>query len=118
MKLNVIKNKKAYLRRRKLRRFLTLIAIMTIFAYATHLTYTTRMNRLEQLQAELEMYNEEYEQVMLRQGFYLNQVLRLEDEDYIAMLARQRYFRTLEHELVFRILDESIDTLDATDEHY
>jgi cell division protein DivIC len=89
--------------------------LTTIFAYAVHTIHANRTARLEELTAELNAYQEEYESVMLRQGFYLNQVVRLEDEDYIAMLARERYFRSLPNEIVFRVRDaDDVPYLSAT----
>jgi len=120
-KLKVIKNRRAYMRRRRIRRFLTLTTIVTIFAYAAHATYSSRMNQIEAVRAELAAYQEQYEAIMLRQDFYVNQVARLQDDDYIAMLARERHFRALPNEVVFRIVDDSsispiIDTYDDNDE--
>jgi len=118
-KFRVIKNRRAYLRGRRIRRFLTLAIIVTIFAYATHIIYVTQMNRLDELKVELKAYQAEHDEVMLRQGFYLNQVVRLEDEDYVAMLARERYFRSLSNEIVFRIIDgDSINSFEIADEYY
>ena len=107
-KFKVIKNRRAYLRRRRFRRFLTLATIVTIFAYAAHTTYAIRVNRLNSAREELASYQEKYDEIMLRQEFYENQVIRLEDEDYIAMLARERHFRALPNEIVFRFVDDSI----------
>ena len=117
-KFRVIKNRKAYFRRRRIRRFLTLAVIVTIFAYAAHSTYANRMNRLEEVRAELAAYQEEYADVMLRQGFYSNQVIRLKDEDYIAMLARERHFMSLPNEIIFTFRDADRSALsETTDEN-
>ena len=118
----VIKNKKAYLRRRRIRRFFTLTTILAIFAYVAHITYTNRMNQLDKVRAELEAYEAQYAEVMLRQGFYENQVVRLNDEDYIAMLARERYFLSLPNEIIFRVINgsgdsSSVETADEYDEN-
>jgi len=97
---------------------LTLAVIVTIFAYAAHSTYANRMNRLEEVRAELAAYQEEYADVMLRQGFYSNQVIRLEDEDYIAMLARERHFMSLPNEIIFTFRDTDRSALsETTDEN-
>ena len=102
--LRVIKNRRAYLRRRRIRRFLTMAVIVTIFTYMAHTTYVNRVALLEVARAELAVYQEQYDDVRLRQGYYKNQIIRLEDEDYIAMLAREQY-RSLPGEIVFRIVD-------------
>lgn len=90
--------------------------MVTIFAYAAHTTYANRMNRIEEARAELAVYQEQHADVMLRQGYYKNQIIRLEDEDYIAMLARERY-RSLPDEIVFRIIDDPIGETDEYDEN-
>lgn len=107
----VIRNRKAYLRRRGIRRFLSLAIIITIFAYATYSTYLNRMKRLEEIRMERAVYEETLDEVLLRQGFYNNQIVRLKDEDYIAMLARE-YLRSLPNEIVFRVIGDEIETVD------
>jgi len=116
-KYRVIKSRRAYLRRRSVRRFLTLAIIVGVFVYAAYSTYHTRLNQLEEMRSELEVYREIYDEVMLRQGFYRNQILRLEDEDYVAMLAREN-LRSLPNEIIFRVIDvETMDEqLDMDDE--
>ncbi|MCL1989765.1 MAG: hypothetical protein FWG67_02630 [Defluviitaleaceae bacterium] len=115
-KYRVIRNKKAYLKRRSLRRFLTLITLMSIFLYAAHVIYTNRMYRLDEMKEALVLYQEKYEEVMLRQGFYENQMIRLEDEDYVAMLARE-HLRSLPHEIVFRIMGSEATATNEDDEN-
>ena len=115
-KYRVIKNRKAYLRRRRIRRFLTLAMIVMIFAYVAHRTYANQKNRLEVARAELAVYQERYDEVVLRQGYYENQVIRLQDEDYIAMLAREQHFMSLPNEIVFRIGNRSTLSLEIIDQ--
>ena len=79
--------------------------IITSFVYASYSIYASHRTQLNEVQAELEYYQRELDEVMLRQGFYENQVIRLEDEDYIAMLARERLFRSLPNEIIFRLID-------------
>jgi len=108
----VIKNKKAYLRRRRIRFFLVTTILIGIFAYTAHTTYANRLSRLEEARLELQMYQEQYDEIMLRQGFYYNQITRLEDESYILMFARERHFWSLPGEVIFRFTDPTrgIDT--------
>jgi len=76
------------------------------------------MNRLEEMQLELEAYRERHNEVLLRQGFYNNQILRLEDEDYVAMLARE-HLRSLPNEIVFRVIDsEEIEHENSFEDEY
>ena len=118
-KFRIVKNRKAHLRRRRLRRVLTLFIIVGVFAYMAHTTYANRMLLLEEAQAELTSYQEKYDEVLLRQGFYLNQIIRLEDEEYVTMFARERYFFSLPNEIIFRVIAPSRvpDTVDEYDEN-
>ena len=102
-------------RGRRRRRLLVMAIIIGSFVYATYSIYASRRTQLIDIRAELEYYERELDEVMLRQGFYENQVVRLEDEDYIAMLARERLFRSLPNEIIFRLLDAS--ATDASDEN-
>ena len=102
-KYRVIRNKKSYLRRRRFRRFLTLTIIGATFLYTAHMIYENRMDQLDAMKEELAHYQERYNETMLRQGFYENQIVRLEDEEYVAMLARG-YLRSLPDEIVFRLI--------------
>jgi len=121
--LRVIKNRKAKIRRKRIRRFTTLGILAGIFSFAIYITYVNSNARLEHLRAELEYYQTIQNEVMLSQRYYLNQIVRLEDEEYIAMLARQRYRVSLPDETVFRIInvssdDSSQDLIDDTLEKY
>jgi len=69
------------------------------------------MKRLEEIRMERAVYEETLDEVLLRQGFYNNQIVRLKDEDYIAMLARE-YLRSLPNEIVFRVIGDEIETVD------
>jgi len=102
--LRVIRNSRRR-RQRKTRRLLTMMVIIGSFTYMTYSIYTSRRAQLHEVRVELAHYQRELDEVMLRQGFYENQVIRLEDEDYIAMLARERYFRSLPNEIIFRLID-------------
>lgn len=109
----VIKNRKAQLRRRNIRRVLTLAIIVGFFVYAGRVTHANRLSRLESARLELNHYRDVYEDVMLRQGFYRNQLIRLDDEAYVLKFARERHFWSLPGEVIFRFTDP----LDTPIEH-
>ena len=104
--LKVISNNKSHRRRLGIRRFVTITFISMVFVVSGYLIYSVRIRNLNTALAQLEYYEEKYSEMILRQDFYSNEIVRLGDEDYIAMLARQRYFRSLPNEILFRISDE------------
>ena len=103
-KFRVIKNKR-HLRRRRMRCFLTVTVVAGVFAYAIHTMHASRVTRLEEAEATLASYQAQLDEIMLRQGFYENQIIRFEDEDYVTMFARERYFFSLPDEIIFRVID-------------
>jgi len=109
-KLRVIRNNKRYLRKLAIRRFMTMILMVVVFVCASYVLYANRIQRLNDVTSQLEAYEAELADIMLRQGFYENQVIRLEDDEFVAMFARQHYFRSLPHEIVFRIAEEEVDS--------
>ena len=114
--LRVIRNSRRR-RQRKTRRLLTMTVIITSFIYMTYSIHISRRAQLNEVRVELAHYQHELEEVMLRQGFYENQVIRLEDEDYIAMLARELYFRSLPNEIIFRLIDVNDSPLESFEDY-
>jgi|GEM_PF-1905705 len=116
-KFKVIRNTRAQTRRRRTRNFFMLVTMSIFFAYTAYATYASRMQRLEEVQAERAAYEAHLDQIMLRQGYYSNQVVRLRDEDYIAMLARERHLMTLPNEILIRVVEDTFTTTEITDEY-
>lgn len=102
--LRMIRNSRRR-RQRRIRRLLVMTIIVASFTYMTFSIYITSRAQLNDVRVALDYYQRELDEVMLRQGFYQNQVIRLEDEDYVAMLARERYFRSLPNEIIFRLIE-------------
>jgi len=111
-KFKVIKNRKKFLVRRRIRRIVTLFSIVAFFAFMIYRTFQSRTDELNQTRLTLQYYQSEFDEIMLRQGFYTNQIARLNDEDYVAMLARGRHFRSRENEIIFRIIEQRRDVED------
>lgn len=111
-RLRVIRNNKRYLRKLAARRFITMSLMVFVFLCASYVLYASRIQRLNNVTEQLEIYEAELADIMLRQGFYENEIIRLQDDDYVAMLARGQHFRSLPHEMVFRIAEEEVDSSD------
>ena len=114
-RLRLIKSRKK--RRQKFRRLLVMTTIAICFVYATYSIYASHRAELNEVQADLRDYQRELDEIMLRQGFYENQVIRLEDEDYVAMLARERLFRSMPNEIIFRLIDLPATEIDYENEN-
>lgn len=100
----VIRNRKAHRRKLAVRRFITVSLILGLFVFAGYTMHNSRMKRLDEATAQLEYYESRLSDVMMRQGYYLNEIVRLDDEDYVAMLARE-HLLSMPNETVFIIED-------------
>lgn len=112
----VIRNKKVYRRKLAVRRFVTMSLILGIFVFAGYTMYRNRMKHLEAAITQLAYDESRLSDVMLRQGYYLNEIVRLGDENYVAMLAREHLF-SLPHETVFIIEDVDV-IVESGEENY
>ncbi len=106
LKLITKQNRK---RRRKnaIRRFLTVFVLVASLATLGYFTYTERLNRLVEAKAHLEQYEDEYSKLVEKEEYYRNEISKLENEDYIAKLAREKYFKSEEGEIIFKLPDDS-----------
>lgn len=85
------------------RRVLTMGVVLVSIITATVHMYSNRLDRLAEARSRLEQYEEEYARILARQEFYRSEVVKLNNEDYVAKLARQRHFKSLPGEILFRI---------------
>ena len=113
----VIRNRKAHRRKLFARRFVTVSLILGLFVFAGYTMYNSRIERIKEATAQLEHYESRLADVMMRQGYYLNEIIRLGDEDYIAMLAREQHFLSMPNETVFIIGDLNV-TPELGEENY
>ena len=105
----VIRNRKAHRRKLAVRRFMTVSLILGLFVLKGYRMHNSRMQRLEEATAQLEYYESTLSDIMLRQGYYLNEIIRLDDEDYVAMLARE-HLLSMPNEIVFVIEDSDVES--------
>lgn len=103
----VITNRKAYRRQLAVRRFMTVSLILGLFVFAGYTMRRSRMELLEEATAQLEYYESLLADVKMRQGYYENEIVRLGNEDYVAMLARE-HLLSMPNETVFIIKDSDL----------
>ena len=102
-KLTVIKQNRK--RRRKLfyRRILTVFFVVGFFLISGLVMYSDRIRRLREAEAQFVQLQLEKEEIIAQQEYYRSEISKLANEEYVAMLARQVYFKSLPHEILFRI---------------
>ncbi|MCZ0703592.1 cell division protein DivIC [Natronobacillus azotifigens] len=95
-------------KKRRLRRRLTLFAVITIITFASILihhtnqraVYTEKEEAFQVLQKRLELLENEEKDL-------LEEIRLLEDESYVLQIARTNYFFTEEGEIIFNIPEEN-----------
>ena len=85
------------------RRILTMSLIVGVFVVSSFFIYSDRRNKLREAEAYLAQLQHEKDEIMAQQDYYLSEISKLANDDYISMLARERYFKSLPDEIIFRI---------------
>lgn len=85
------------------RRVLTLILIIGFFCVVGACLYTSRLAKLTEAKEKLAAYEKEYDELIEKEEYYRNEISKLENEDYIAKLAREKYFKSEEGEILFKL---------------
>ncbi len=96
-------NKQKILFRRRIVAFGLFASIILVFFVGTIFTQEQRIAKKEQEKAEVLA---ELEQIIEQQEMLNLQIAKLEDDEYIAKLARKEYFLSDEGEIIFTIPDK------------
>ncbi len=106
-KLTLIQKKNRKRRRQLLyRRVLTMSLLIGSFIVAASIMYTNRLTKLTEAKENLAAYQKEYDKLLETEEYYRNEISKLENEDYIAKLAREKYFKSEEGEIIFKLPEE------------
>jgi len=106
-KLTVIRKNKQVRRKMLVRRLVTLVLFFGTFMGAGMLTYANRLERLRAAEERLARYQEQYQWILDMNAYYQTQITMLEDDEFVAMLARERFFKSLPGEIIFRTSTDS-----------
>lgn len=100
---------KVIAKRRKLlfRRLALFTVIAGVITYIMISTYITRNHQLEAKKAEKEKLDHTVAAINKQQALLKNQIVKLNDNDYIAKLARSEYFLSEKGEIIFNIPDSN-----------
>jgi len=77
------------------------------FIASSFFVYSDRRNKLREAEAHLAALQQEKEEIMVQQEYYLSEISKLKDPEYVARLAREKYFKSLPDEILFRIGNKS-----------
>ena len=106
-KLTLIQKKNRKRRRQLLyRRLLTMGLLIGSFIVTASIMYTNRLTKLTEAKENLAAYQKEYDKLLETEEYYRNEISKLENEDYIAKLAREKYFKSEEGEIIFKLPEE------------
>lgn len=107
-KLTLITKQNQKARRKQFfRRFLTISVLIGIMATAGYFMYTERFAKLAEAKAQLAQYEAQYSELSEKEEYYRDEISKLENEDYIAQLAREKYFKSEEGEIIFKLPEDS-----------
>ncbi|MGG0719540.1 septum formation initiator family protein [Robertmurraya massiliosenegalensis] len=95
-------------RRRKLliRRLSMFFVLASIVSYFMISTLISQASSLEEIKAEQEQLNEELAGLKKKETILKEEIVKLNDDEYIAKLARKDYFLSEEGEVIFNIPKE------------
>ena len=77
-----------------------------IFILLHELGHFVDYHKLGTNQEFLNIYQKEYDKLLETEEYYRNEISKLENEDYIAKLAREKYFKSEEGEIIFKLPEE------------
>lgn len=107
-KLTLITKQNRKIRRKQFfKRFFTLTVLIGIMATAGYFMYTERLTKLAEAKSQLAEYETQYSELSEKEEYYRNEISKLENEDYIAQLAREKYFKSEEGEIIFKLPEDS-----------
>ena len=107
-KLTLITKQNRKIRRKQFfKRFLTLTVLVGIMVTTGYFMYTERLTKLSEAKALLAEYEEQYSELPEKEEYYRDEISKLENEDYIAQLAREKYFKSEEGEIIFKLPEDS-----------
>jgi cell division protein DivIC len=102
------KNEIGSKRKRKLliRRLVVFLVFASAISYFMISTLISQASSLEEIKAEQTQLNEELNGLMKTEKILKEEIVKLNDDEYIAKLARKDYFLSEEGEVIFNIPQE------------
>ena len=102
-------------RKRKLlfRRLAVFALFASVISYLMISTYISQSAALEKKQAEKEQFEQKLASLQKKQEILDEEIIKLNDDEYIAKLARKEYFLSEKNEIIFNLPKEKKDSQDS-----
>jgi cell division protein DivIC len=98
----------ASLKRKRLIRRLTFFCLLVVVAaYFMISTLVSQAASLEKKEAEKERVQQELAELETKQEIFKEEIIKLNDDEYIAKLARRDYFLSEDNEIIFNIPEDT-----------
>jgi cell division protein DivIC len=88
---------------RRLTIFLVLASVLTYLMISSNISQTTKLNAKL---AQKRQLNQQLTELKTEQDILNENIIKLNDDDYIAKLARKEYFFSEKNEIIFNIPEE------------
>jgi cell division protein DivIC len=102
-------------RKRKLlfRRLAVFALFASVISYLMISTYISQSAALEKKQAEKDQLEQKLATLQKKQEILDEEIVKLNDDEYIAKLARKEYFLSEKNEIIFNLPKEKEDSQDS-----
>ncbi|WLR55083.1 septum formation initiator family protein [Mesobacillus subterraneus] len=102
-------------RKRKLlfRRLAVFALFASVISYLMISTYISQSATLEKKQADKEQFEQKLASLHKKQEILDEEIVKLNDDEYIAKLARKEYFLSEKNEIIFNLPKEKKDSQDS-----
>ncbi|MFT9600966.1 FtsB family cell division protein [Mesobacillus sp.] len=102
-------------RKRKLlfRRLAVFALFASVISYLMISTYISQSAALEKKQVEKEQLEQKLASLQKKQEILDEEIVKLNDDEYIAKLARKEYFLSEKNEIIFNLPKEKKDSQDS-----
>lgn len=100
-------HKKLSKKQKFFRRALTLSVISGALVMLAYTSYTTRIEKINEAKQQLAQYEQQYKELIAQEEYYRAEISKLENEEYIAKLAREKYFKSEEGEIIFKLPEDT-----------
>ena len=94
----------------------SLIIFTGLFAIILVATVFNDIRVIKQNKEETKAYNEKYQKLLEEEASLNSEVIKLQDPEYVARYAREKFMYTKDGELILKIVDGEVLTTDEVDE--
>ena len=108
--------KKAKVKKKKDNTIRSLVVFIGLFSIIFVATVFNDLRVIKNNKNETKEYNEKYQELLEEEASLNSEVVKLQDPDYVARYAREKFMYTKDGELILKIVDGEILTSDELDD--